>query len=320
MDLQLDNFMLFCESKHLSEKTMRSYQQTLNLFLIYLENEHNISDLNKVKSAHIRSYIKYLRERGKYSVVANVNSMQINYPDNRTDYGKKISDTTIANYLRNIKVFFNFLYDEREIQTNPVEKIENIKPQRKQKKLLTKEDIQKVLSQFDVTTFHGYRSFLMVRLILDSGMRASEICSLKPENVDFKTKSILIENPKNNQQRYVYFSHKMSTELKRWMQYRDRFSDSIYLFPTIRGTQLDIRNFEKTVREAGKKVGVAIHIHQLRNNFAKYYLLAGGDFATLSRILGHSSVDVTMKAYLDFSDAEVSKKYQKHSPLNSLDL
>lgn len=320
MDLQLDNFMLYCESKHLSEKTMRSYEQTLKLFLVYLESEHKITDLNKVKSAHVRSYIKYLRERGKYSVVSNQGSMKINYPDRRTDTGKKVSDTTIANYLRNIKVFFNFLYSEREIQTNPVEKIENIKPQRKKKKLLSKEDIQKVLSQFDTTTFHGYRSFIMVRLILDSGMRASEICSLLPEHLDFKSKSILIENPKNNQQRFVYFSHKMSLELKRWMQYRDRFSDSIYLFPTIRGTQLDIRNFEKTVRQAGQKVDVPIHIHQLRNSFAKYYLLAGGDFATLSRILGHSSMEVTMKAYLDFSDSEVGRKYQKHSPLNSLDI
>jgi integrase/recombinase XerD len=252
--------------------------------------------------------------------VNNNNSSSLNYPDHRTDYGKPISSTTIANYLRNIKVFFNFLYSEKEIKVNPVEKIENIKPQRKQKKLLAKEDIQKVLSTFDVTTFYGLRSFQMVRLILDSGMRASEICALKPDNIDFKTKSILIENPKNNQQRYVYFSHKMGQDLRRWLQYHDRFSDSPYLFPTIRGTQLDIRNFEKTVREAGKKVGVSVHLHQLRNNFAKYYLLNGGDFATLSRILGHSSVDVTMKAYLDFSDEEVGKKYQKHSPLNNLNI
>ncbi len=68
-------------------------------------------------------------------------------------------------------------------------------------------------------------------------------------------------------------------------------------------------------------MGVSIHPHQLRNNFINYYLVEGnGDFATLSRILGHSSVDVTMKAYLDFTGQEIGRKYQKHSPLNNLDI
>lgn len=173
---------------------------------------------------------------------------------------------------------------------------------------------------FDNTTFHGYRDWLITRLILDTGMRIGECLSLTPDVIDFKTKSILIENPKNNQQRYVYFSQKISRELKNWLLYRDRYSNSCYLFPTIRGTQLEIRNFERTLRLNGKKVGVDIHPHQLRNNFAKYYLLNGGDFVTLSRILGHSSVEVTQKAYLDFTDGEIGRKYQRHSPLSHLDI
>ncbi|UQD52683.1 site-specific integrase [Bacillus methanolicus] len=295
--MHLDNFLLYCDSKNLSRKTLASYQQTLNLFLIFLERECKITSIDRVKPVHIRQYIKYLRERGKYTVVVNEKSKEINYPDRRNDVGKKISDTTIANYLRNIKVFFNFLYQEREIKINPCENIENIKPQRKKKPLLTKEEIQKVLGVMDTTTFYGYRTWIQTRLIIDTGIRAGECCALRPEHVDFNTKSILIENPKNKQQRYVYFSFKMSNDLKRWMKFRDRFSDSPFLFPTTRGTQLDVRNFERALREAGRKVGVEIHPHQLRNNFAKYYLLNGGDWVSLSRILGHSSAEVTQKAY-----------------------
>ncbi|MFD2681186.1 tyrosine-type recombinase/integrase [Bacillus seohaeanensis] len=321
IELQIDSFMLYCDSKHLSKKTLSSYEQTIKLFANFLHDEFNIQDAVKVKSAHIRHYIKYLRERGKYSVVVKESSKSMNNPQNRNDYNKTISDTTVANYLRNIKVFFNFLHQEREIKVNPVENISNIKPQRKKKSLLSPEDIKKVLNTFDITKFHSYRSWVQTRLILDTGIRATECVNLRPENIDFKNKAILIENPKNNQERYVYFGFKMLNDLKRWMQYRDRYSDSPYLFPTIRGTKLDIRNFERTLKEAGKKVGIDIHPHQLRNNFAKYYLVEGnGDFATLSRLLGHSSVEVTMKAYLDFTDQEVMKKYQKHSPLNNLDI
>ncbi|MFS0776048.1 tyrosine-type recombinase/integrase [Neobacillus sp. 3P2-tot-E-2] len=326
IEIQMDSFMLYCDSKHLSKKTLSSYEQTLKLFAMYLKDEFKITDPTKVKTAHIRHYIKYLRERGKYTVVVKEKSKQINHPDHRHDFNKQLSDTTIANYLRNIKVFFNFLHSEREIKINPVENIENIKPNRKKKALLSPEELKKVLDTFDLTIFHSYRTWLQTRLILDTGIRAGECCDLRPEVIDFKNKSILIENPKNNQQRYVYFGFKMSNDLKRWMQYRDRYSDSPYLFPTIRGTKLDVRNFERSLKQAGNKVGVNIHPHLLRNNFAKYYLLGdnngygGGDFATLSRILGHSSVDVTMKAYLDFTDQEVGRKYQKHSPLSNLDL
>jgi integrase/recombinase XerD len=78
--------------------------------------------------------------------------------------------------------------------------------------------------------------------------------------------------------------------------------------------------YEKALREVGRSIDVSVHPHQLRNNFAKYYILNGGDWFTLSRILGHSSVEVTQKAYLDFSDVEIRQKYQTHSPVTFLDL
>lgn len=211
-DLQIDNFMLYCDSKALTRKTKASYEQTLKLFAMYLQDVHNITDPSDVKSAHIRAYIKYLRERGKYTVISSSNGD--NMHQNRTDFNKPISDTTIANYLRNIKVFFNFLHSEQEIKTNPAINIKNIKPKRKQKTLLKPDEIKRVLNYFDKTTFYGYRMWIMVRLMLDTGIRSGECCSLKPEHVDFKSKSILIENPKNHRQRYVFLSPKMRNDLK----------------------------------------------------------------------------------------------------------
>ncbi|MFB5576644.1 MULTISPECIES: tyrosine-type recombinase/integrase [Bacillus cereus group] len=316
--MNVENFLLHCDAKHLSRKTIRSYDQTLKLFASYLERELKITDVDKVKPLHIRTYIKYLRERGKYTFTSNTASEQINYPTRRTDYGKTISETTIANYLRNIKVFFNFLEAEEDIVKNPVSKIESIKPQRKQKILLSVDEIKKVLYSIDISTFHGLRSYVMIKLILDTGIRAGECCSMQAEDLDIKNKSILITNPKNKKQRYVYFSNIMASDLKRWLKYKDRFSDAEYLFPTIRGTMLNVNNFEASIRSIGKKVGIHFTPHQLRNNFAKYYVLNGGDWFSLSRVLGHSSVEVTQRAYLDFTDDEVKNKYQRHSPLASM--
>ncbi|GAB7386845.1 hypothetical protein BSNK01_06810 [Bacillaceae bacterium] len=320
-EFQIENFMLYCTSKNLSKKTLASYEQTLKLFAKYLETEHGITEVEKVQAAHIRHYIKYLKERGKYTVVVNDEKKHLNNPEARTDFKKPISMTTIANYVRNIKVFFNYLANvEGELKKNPAEKIERIKVERKVKKTLTPDEIKKVLAQFDTTKFHSYRNWVITRLLLDTGMRISECLSLMPEHIDFEHKSILITNPKNKQQRYVYFSFKMAKELRNWLKYRDRYSNSPYLFPSTRGTQLEIRNYERALREAGRKVGIDVHPHQLRNNFAKYYILNGGDWFSLARILGHSSVEVTMKAYLDFTNEEIGKKYQKHSPLSHLNI
>ncbi|HDR6308635.1 TPA: hypothetical protein QCU60_000437 [Bacillus cereus] len=101
----------------------------MKLFASYLERELKVTDVDKIKPIHIRTYIKYLRERGKYTFTSNTARKQINYPTRRNDYGKTIRETTIANYFGNIKVFFNFLEAEEDIIKNPVSKIESIKPQ-----------------------------------------------------------------------------------------------------------------------------------------------------------------------------------------------
>ena len=75
-------------------------------------------------------------------------------------------------------------------------------------------------------------------------------------------------------------------------------------------------NFTKYIR----RVGIQKHIspHTLRNNFAKRCLMSGMDIYTLSKILGHSSVQVTEKAYLDVTDSDIRKRYSRFSPIDSI--
>lgn len=321
LEFQVENFMLYCTSKNLSKKTMKSYEQTLKLYALFMKEEFSINEISKVQNGHIRHYIKFLRERGKYTVYSNEETKNINMPQNRTDYKKDISDITINNYIRNIKVFFNWLFDEREIQKNPVDKIETLKVSRKVKQTITEIEFKALLKTFDTTTFHGLRNYCITKILIDTGMRIGECLQLIPEDIDFKNKMILLKNTKNKHQRYVYISFQMARDLGKWIQYKDRYSNSSLLFPTVKGTELTIYSFETQLRHAGEKIGIkGIHPHQLRNNFAKYYLLNGGDFFTLSRILGHSSVSVTEQAYMDLTPEEIGRKYQKHSPLNNWDL
>ncbi|WP_236588136.1 site-specific integrase [Tumebacillus amylolyticus] len=69
-------------------KTLSSYEQSLGLFFAYLTTEHGVERLREVRTGHIRQYIAYVQERGKYTVVNRDASMQINHPEDRTDYKK----------------------------------------------------------------------------------------------------------------------------------------------------------------------------------------------------------------------------------------
>ncbi|GGL55610.1 tyrosine-type recombinase/integrase [Sporolactobacillus putidus] len=318
-DFYIENFMLYCTSKNLSKKTLMSYEQAIKLFFIYMHNEFQIDEVAKVEKIHIQKYIQYLKQRGKYTAVSNPESEKINHPINRTDYKKELSITTISNYVRDLKVFFNYLFHEEEVLIkNPIKKIPNIKSERKVKRLISDDDFINVMKQFDVTTFHGYRNYTVCLLIFDTGIRIGEALNVMVRDLDFKHKSLLITNPKNKKQRYVFFSLEMLRNLKHWIKFWDRYSDSEWLFPTIRGTKLEERNFEYALRQAGKRANVDVHPHLLRNNYAKRYLLNGGDLASLSQLLGHSSTEVTKSAYLDFTNEEIGQIYQRYSPLSNL--
>lgn len=102
IDYDVDDFLCYCEAKNLSKKTLNSYEQTLRLLVQYLKTTYKIAEAKQVKEKHLREYIKYIQERGKYSVVANERTKAVNFPENRQDYGKKVGITTINNYIRNI--------------------------------------------------------------------------------------------------------------------------------------------------------------------------------------------------------------------------
>ncbi len=101
IDYEVDDFMNYCDYKGLSPKSMKSYEQTLRLFIRYLKDECNITNTGDVKEQTIKDYLTNIKERGKYTVVADDNSKKFNNLQNRQDFGKKVSLATVNNYTRN---------------------------------------------------------------------------------------------------------------------------------------------------------------------------------------------------------------------------
>ena len=96
-DWQIDEFMVYCQSKQLRPKSMQSYEQALRLFERWCKEERHIEAVDKVKEADIRHYLKDVQQRGKYTVYVSDKKKQTNCPERRRDYRQTVSLGTINN-------------------------------------------------------------------------------------------------------------------------------------------------------------------------------------------------------------------------------
>jgi integrase/recombinase XerD len=322
-DWQIDEFMVYCRSTQLREKTMASYEQTLRLFERWCREQLNIDYVDKVTEAVIRRYINDLQERGKYSFYSNDKGKEKNFPDRRRDFRKPISVCTINNYIRNLRVFFNWMDLEGTIRKNPMKKVRQLKDNRKAKEYISDEDFKKLIKSMDKSYFSEHRDFAMIVLMFDTGMRLAECSRLLVSDLDMYGHKIHLreEETKGRKGRTVYFSPKTERVLRRWLQFKDRYTETDYVFPSKRdGSPVEVTGFETNFTRYLNRFGIAEKVspHCLRNNFAKRCLMNGMDLYSLSRILGHSSVTVTEQAYLDLNDDDLGMRYQNFAPMRKI--
>ena len=317
---QIEEFMVDCRSRQLRPKTMNSYEQALRLFARWCRERMNITEVTDVTEGVVRRYINDLQERGKYTVCADDRALEKNFTDRRRDFRKPVSTVTINCYLRDIRVFFNWLDRDYLLSKNPMKKIKQLKTNRKAKDYISDEEFKRLINILDKSYYPEHRDFAMITLMIDSGMRLGECSVLLVSDISLTKRHIKLraETTKGRKDRVVYFSAKTEMILRRWIQYKDRYLESDYLFPAkYSGTPIQVSNFEVNFKNYLRRAGLneTSSPHCLRNNFAKRCLMSGMDIYTLSKILGHSSVTVTEEAYLDLTEEDIGKRYQSFSPM-----
>ncbi len=323
IDYCIGEYMVYCHSRQLRTKTMDSYEQALRLFERWCREQMDIDDVLSITENVIRRYINDLQERGKYTFYSDDKAKGTNFPERRRDFRHPISPCTINNYIRNLRAFFNWLDRDYVLKKNPMRKIRQLKVNRKAKEYIKDEDFKRLVSALDKSYFSEHRDFVMIILMMDSGMRLGECSCLLLDDIDLCHRQIMLraEITKGRKDRVVFFSVKTEAILRRWLQFKDRYIDTDYVFPVkSSGSHVDVNGFETNFKKYLKRIGLKEDIspHCLRNNFAKRCLMNGMDIYTLSRILGHSSVTVTEQAYLDLTEEDLGKRYQHYSPVVSM--
>jgi len=283
-------FMDCCRSKQLRPKTMASYEQTLKLFSRWLKEKYDIENAEEVKEPHIRAYIVDLQQRGKYTFCANDRSKELNHPMNRRDYRQTVSNITINNYLRNIRVFFTWLEESECILKSPLRRVKELPEERPPKEYLEDDEVLRLFKNMDTSYYTEYRDMMIMMVMLDAGTRLGETLSAEEEQLNIEEQSLHLpaDKTKGRRARTVFFSGKTAKELRRWLQFKDRYCESPYLFPVRHnGCILKVSNYETNFIKYIQRAGITKHIspHTLRNNFAKRCLMLGMDIYTLRKFL-----------------------------------
>ncbi len=279
------------EQKKYSDNTVISYQNDLETFLLFLR-ENNISKFSKCTYELIRKYLLFLHNQG---------------------YQNK----TICRYISTLRSFFKYLKSKKIIDDNPMLLVTNPKVEKKLPKFLYYQDLEILLESPDVSTILGKRDSFILELLYSTGIRVSELVSIKMQDIKKGEQKIYITG-KGNKERIVLYGNICKKKLEDYLNVRTQLLKSFsydYLLLDSKGHPLTPQGIRYIINKIIEKAGLHIHVHphMLRHTFATHLLNEGADLKTVQDLLGHENLETT-GIYTHVSNEQLRKSYLNAHP------
>lgn len=260
----LSEFIDYIEiEKGLSENTIQAYRRDIMSFIEYC----NIDDINLVTRIHISSFIMELKENN-------------------------ISQTSISRKVSALKSFFKWASANEYIVSNPISSFEPAKLPKHLPKVLSISDIKNIMNQKLTTTER-----VVVELLYSCGLRVSELCSLKLNDINTKAQNIICTG-KGSKDRIVPFGECAKEVIAKYFETRETVlstnhltTDLFLVFET--GREMTRQDVYRIIHKLGEKLHKSISPHTLRHTFATHLLENGADLRVVQELLGHSDVSTT---------------------------
>lgn len=259
------------DAKHSSKNTIQSYERDLKYFFKFL-NDNNINQIGAINSEWIERYIEHMKEISK-------------------------SSSTISRTLASIRAFFFYLIKQEKVYENPALMIAMPKIPKKVPKILSESEIVLLLEQPHTTDIKGIRDKAMLELLYATGIRVSELITLKVTDVNVNQGYILCRD--ENKERSIPIGKPAITALKnylgevRYAMIRDQ--QEVALFVNCNGLPLTRQGFWKILKSYAKSANISTEItpHMLRHSFAAHLIQHGANLKSVQQMLGHSDISTT---------------------------
>ncbi len=233
---------------------------------------------------------------------------------------ERLSPQTIRAHVETLKAFFSWLHQEGYVDDNPLEHVAFPKVPQKLKEILSKEEVERLLSGCDRRNPVRCRNSTILMLLLDTGLRCAELTSCKLGDVHIDRGYLKVMG-KGARERMVPIGvtvRKALVEYLRASRPGPASSQIDNLFLSEDGKPLLVGGVQLMLKRLGRRCGVPrLHTHLCRHTFATNYLINGGDLFTLQHILGHSSLEM-VRRYVTLASGFVAMQHQRFSPLDKM--
>jgi len=260
---EIDDFIAHLRLKNLAPRTIREYEHAIrNLFHAL---NPPVESPREVTTAQLRRYVASLQERG-------------------------LAPKTVSFRVMVLKRFYRFLFDEGYIDVDPSPKIPSPKVGKRLPKCLTTHQIQDFFASFNEEIPTEPRDKLFFELIYLCGLRISEACNIRAEDLDLDDSSLTILG-KGNKERTLYLKPQVTEVLRSYLDGRRKG----LLFPGYKGGAITARQmgyrFKVYARRA--RLPETATPHSFRHSIAVHYLINGAPITFVQRLLGHASLATT---------------------------
>ena len=215
-----------------------------------------------------------------------------------------VSNRTLENTRVQLSAFFTWLLDEEMIGKNPCHPIKPIRYTEKVRLPFSSVEIDSIRSACKTT-----KERAIVEVLLSSGVRVSELCSLRIMDVDFDRLSVRVLEGKGSKQRTVYINEVAKKHLLNYLS--DRGLSGEYLFYNKKKQPLNPGGVRHILKVLEEKSGVEnVHPHRFRRTFATGLANRGMEVQEIARLLGHANINTTLE-YVYTSDEKIQNSYRK---------
>ena len=216
--------------------------------------------------------------------------------------------------FRAIKTFLRWYETEYQPEdwVNPIAKVKPPKLPQEALDAVPLADVKAMLATCDDTVV-GRRDKAMLLVLLDTGLRASELCGLDLTDVNLSNGSVLVRSGKGGKAREVFLSAKTRRELNRYLRLRGDQAGPLFL--TVQGGRFNRHGITSLLRRLAERAGVpAPGANDFRRAFAILSLRGGADLLTLQRLMGHSNLEL-LRRYAKQVEDDLAKVHAQSSPV-----
>jgi len=290
----------------------------LDDFAVYLTAERGRSP-NTVTSymSDLRNWVQFCENNSLQAYPPTVESI-LSFQNHLRETQK--SRSTQQRVIAAIRSWVKYVESEEEYSDNDIYLPELPRKLQLEPRILNEAEINRLFESISGTEPVDMRDRAILEVGYGCGLRASELCDIKLEDIDFDTKLIRVMHGKGNKSRIVPFLGAVSKAVKNWINVRNAFnrkkSEGLrFLFISRSGKKLYREDIWRIIRKRGIAASISrnrLFPHILRHSFATHLISRGMDLRTLQEMLGHSSI-ITTQQYLHF-DQEMRTIYDSSHP------